>query len=49
MSAHDFLVNLALVLCVAALGTVAFQRLKQPIVLGYLLAGRIGSDEAAPA
>ncbi len=30
--------NLALVLCVAALATVAFQRLNQPIVLGYILA-----------
>ncbi|MDP2311018.1 MAG: cation:proton antiporter [Pseudomonadota bacterium] len=40
-SAHDFLVNLALVLCVAAFATVLFQRLRQPLVLGYILAGLI--------
>jgi len=34
-----FLQDLALVLCVAALTTVLFRRLKQPVVLGYLLAG----------
>ncbi|MDB4964692.1 MAG: Potassium/proton Antiporter RosB [Myxococcales bacterium] len=39
--AHTFLQNLALVLCVAALTTVIFQRLRQPVVLGYLLAGLI--------
>ena len=37
--AHDFLTNLALILCVAAVTTVLFQRLRQPVVLGYLLAG----------
>jgi CPA2 family monovalent cation:H+ antiporter-2 len=36
---HDFLGALAVVLCVAAVTTVAFQRLRQPVVLGYLLAG----------
>jgi CPA2 family monovalent cation:H+ antiporter-2 len=39
--AHDFLRNLALVLCVAAVTTVVFQRLRQPVVFGYLLAGMI--------
>jgi monovalent cation:H+ antiporter-2, CPA2 family len=39
--AHAFLQNLALVLCVAAVTTVLFQRLKQPVVFGYLLAGLI--------
>ena len=39
--AHDFLQNLALVLCVAAVTTVVFQRLRQPVVFGYLLAGLI--------
>ncbi len=39
--AHDFLINLALILCVAAITTVLFQRLKQPVILGYLLAGLI--------
>ena len=38
---HDFLVNLALVLSVAALTSLLFQRLKQPVVFGYLVAGMI--------
>ncbi len=37
--AHGFLQTLAVVLCVAAVTTVVFQRLRQPVVLGYLLAG----------
>ncbi len=40
-AAHDFLVALTVVLGVAAVTTVLFQRLKQPVVLGYLLAGLI--------
>ncbi|HEY1098595.1 MAG TPA: cation:proton antiporter, partial [Myxococcota bacterium] len=39
--AHDFLKALSLVLCVAAVTTVLFQKLKQPVVLGYILAGMI--------
>jgi len=39
--AHAFLQNLALVLCIAALTTVVFHRLRQPVVFGYLLAGMI--------
>jgi len=35
----DFLEDLALVLCVAAFTTILFQRLRQPTILGYLLAG----------
>src|SRR6187431_2273474 len=41
---HDgdvFLRSFALVLCVAAVTTVIFQRLRQPVVLGYILAGLI--------
>lgn len=38
-SAHDFLVALALVLGVAAITTVLFNKLQQPVVLGYLVAG----------
>ncbi len=38
---HEFLGSLAIVLCVAAVTTVIFQRLKQPVVFGYLLAGLI--------
>lgn len=37
----EFLRSLALVMCVAALTTVLFQRLRQPVVFGYLLAGMI--------
>jgi CPA2 family monovalent cation:H+ antiporter-2 len=39
--AHDFLANLALVLCVAAVTSLVFQRLRQPVVFGYLIAGMI--------
>lgn len=39
--AHGFLQTLALVFCVAAVTTVLFQRLRQPVVLGYLLAGMV--------
>jgi len=39
--AHDFLLALTIVLCVAAVTTVLFQRLRQPVVLGYILAGLI--------
>ncbi|HVS09046.1 MAG TPA: cation:proton antiporter [Planctomycetota bacterium] len=41
IGSEGFLRDLALVLCVAALTTVVFQRLRQPVVLGYLLAGVI--------
>ena len=34
-----FLTELALILCVAAVTTVVFQRIRQPVILGYLLAG----------
>ena len=39
--AHAFLRDLTLVLTVAAITTVVFQKLRQPVVLGYLLAGMI--------
>jgi CPA2 family monovalent cation:H+ antiporter-2 len=41
LDAHDFLANLALVLSVAALTSLVFQRLRQPVVFGYLVAGMI--------
>ncbi len=41
MDSHSFLQNLAVVLCVAAVATVVFQQLRQPVVFGYLLAGLI--------
>lgn len=40
-SSHDFLSNLALVLCVAALTTVVSRRLRLPGVFGYLVAGMV--------
>ena len=39
--AHAFLTALTTVLCVAAVTTILFQRLHQPVVLGYLIAGLI--------
>ena len=43
MSTNSFCFSkrLPLVLCTAAVTTVVFQRLRQPVVLGYLLAGMI--------
>jgi CPA2 family monovalent cation:H+ antiporter-2 len=41
VDSHSFLQDLAVVLCVAAVATVVFQRLRQPVVFGYLLAGMI--------
>jgi CPA2 family monovalent cation:H+ antiporter-2 len=36
---HNFLEDLGLVLCVAAFTTVVFQAIRQPVVVGYLIAG----------
>jgi len=41
MHNQGFLESLAVVLCVAAVTSVLFQRLHQPVVLGYILAGLI--------
>src|SRR6187431_923983 len=41
MDPHRFLLALTIVLGVAAVTTVLFQRLHQPVVLGYILAGFI--------
>jgi CPA2 family monovalent cation:H+ antiporter-2 len=38
---HQFLSALAVVLCIAAVTTVVFQRLRQSVILGYILAGII--------
>jgi CPA2 family monovalent cation:H+ antiporter-2 len=40
-AAHEFLRNLALVFCVAGVTTLIFQRLRQPVIFGYLFAGFI--------
>ena len=39
--AHQFLLSLTIVLAVAAVTTVVFQWLRQPVVLGYIIAGLI--------
>ncbi|HEX3762029.1 MAG TPA: cation:proton antiporter [Kofleriaceae bacterium] len=39
--AHELLTAITVVLCVAAVTTVVFQRLRLPVVLGYVLAGLI--------
>lgn len=41
MDTHEFLKALTIVLCTAGLTTVLFQWLRQPVVLGYMLAGLI--------
>ena len=38
---HEFLRNLALILVTAGVTTILFQRLRQPVVFGYLMAGVI--------
>ncbi len=40
-TAHEFLMALTVVLGVAGVTTVVFQRFKQPVVLGYILAGLV--------
>lgn len=45
---HDFLTSFAAVLCVAAVTTVISQRLRLPVVLGYLIAGVIIGPHAPP-
>jgi CPA2 family monovalent cation:H+ antiporter-2 len=39
--APEFLQSLAIVFCVAGITTVVFQKLRQPVVFGYLIAGMI--------
>src|SRR5512138_670976 len=39
--AHQFLLALTIVLCVAGVTTLVFERLRQPVVLGYILAGLV--------
>jgi CPA2 family monovalent cation:H+ antiporter-2 len=41
MDSHEFLKSLTIVLAVAAVTTVLFQRFRQPVVLGYIIAGLI--------
>ena len=41
LTSHTFLEDLAMVLCVAAITTIIFQKIRQPVVVGYLIAGLI--------
>jgi CPA2 family monovalent cation:H+ antiporter-2 len=47
-TAPTFLTTFALVLCTAAVTTVVFHRLKQPVILGYLLAGLLVGPHITP-
>jgi CPA2 family monovalent cation:H+ antiporter-2 len=38
---HTFLEDLAMVLCIGAITTIVFQKIRQPVVVGYLIAGMI--------
>ncbi len=48
MHSTSFLQDLAVVMLVAAVVTVVFRRLKQPVVLGYILAGLIIGPHTPP-
>jgi CPA2 family monovalent cation:H+ antiporter-2 len=48
MHAVSFLSDLAIVMIVAGLVTVVFHRLKQPVVLGYIIAGVIIGPHTPP-
>ena len=43
-----FLQDLAVVMTVAALATILFRQFKQPVVLGYILAGMIIGPHTPP-
>ena len=47
-SAPDFLQSLAVVFCVAGVTTVVFQKLRQPVIFGYLVAGMIVGPHLLP-
>ena len=48
MHEATFLSDLAIVMIVAGLVTVLFHRLKQPVVLGYIIAGVIIGPHTPP-
>ncbi|MCC7381547.1 MAG: cation:proton antiporter [Deltaproteobacteria bacterium] len=48
MPEHGFLQDLAVVMVAAAVVTVTFRRLRQPVVLGYMLAGLLIGPHVAP-
>jgi CPA2 family monovalent cation:H+ antiporter-2 len=41
LASQTFLEDLAMVLCVSAVTTIVFQKIRQPVVVGYLIAGLI--------
>src|SRR5271156_4624265 len=43
---HNFLEDMALVMCIAALTTIICQWLRQPLLMGYLVAGMVGGPHA---
>lgn len=48
MHAADFIQDLAVIMLVAGMVTIIFHRLKQPVVLGYILAGLILGPHTPP-
>ena len=48
MEGRAFLADLAVVMIVAGIVTIVFHRLKQPVVVGYLLAGVIIGPHTLP-
>src|SRR3954465_1093166 len=48
MHAVDFIQDLAVIMLIAGLVTVLFHRLKQPVVLGYIIAGVIIGPHTPP-
>jgi Kef-type K+ transport system membrane component KefB len=48
MHSIDFIQDLAVIMLIAGLVTILFHRLKQPVVLGYILAGVIIGPHTPP-
>jgi len=48
MHSIDFIQDLAVIMLIAGLVTILFHRLKQPVVLGYMLAGVIIGPHTRP-
>ena len=48
MHSVDFIQDLAVIMLIAGLVTILFHRLKQPVVLGYILAGVIIGPHTPP-
>ena len=48
MHSIDFIQDLAVIMLIAGLVTILFHRLKQPVVLGYIIAGVIIGPHTPP-